>query len=341
MNRIVARLAWLYSILTVLYPYEFRQEFTPEMQVVFRKRINAKKEAGLWVVWRTFWKEVCDWPGAVLAEYWSAFQDTLGRGIMSLITEDKSWRIEEQKEAIIASLPPLIFGICVALGAAIIWEPWYTIPRWRLFTGFVIMMLPGLIVGLGGLWALIKRMPAWGYTWVGAAGMGLVLFVKTLAEEQADAGLPLLSPVLDVVVGVVLLLGIALLLGITAWHGWRRAGMVSLGFATVAGMASFSMATAAPLNRYDLALLAAPVGLVMSLLTYLFVRKGDLGRIITVAGFGLLNTVMLLIVARAWELPSVNVFPVIPFLVVLTGALLVGPIAGLIGRPVRKIIQGS
>ena len=335
------RLLRFYSILTFLYPFEFRQEFSYEMQVVFREKMVAKKEAGLWILWRTFWKELRDWPGAVLSEYWSAFQDTLGRGIMSLITEDRSWRIEEQRDALIASLPPLIFGICIALGAAIVWKPWYTIPRWRLLTGFVIVMLPGLIVGLGGLWALIKRMPAWGYTWVGAAGMGLVLFVKMLAEEQADAGLPLLSPVLDVVVGVVLLLGIAVLLGVTAWHGWRRAGMVSLGFATVAGMASFSMAMAAPFNRYDLALLAVPVGLAMSALTYLYVRKGDGGRVLAILVFGVMNAVVFFIVSSIWNLPEGNPSPVIPFLVVLTVALLAGPIAGLIGRPVRKVIQGS
>jgi hypothetical protein len=285
--------------------------------------------------------ELRDWPTAVLSEYWFAVQDTFGRGFMSLIMEDKSWRIENRRDAMIASMPPVLMGFGIALGALIVWGPWYTIPRWRLWTGFAMMMLPGLIIGLGGVWALIKRVPPWSLTWIGAAGMGLVLFVKTLAEEQADAGLPLLSPVLDNIIAILLLLGIIVLIGLSAWQGWRHAGMVSLGFATMAGMASFSMATAAPLNRYDLALLAAPVGLVMSALTYLFVRKGDLGRMITIVGFGLLNAVMLLVVAKAWELPTVRAFPVIPFLVVLTGALLSGPIAGVIGRPVRKVIQGS
>ncbi|MGD8404203.1 MAG: hypothetical protein PVJ21_11120 [Anaerolineales bacterium] len=341
MNRVLERLAWFYAILTLLYPFGFRQEFAHEMQNVFRKKMLAKKEAGLWIMWCTFWQEVCDWPGTVLSEYGSAFQDTLGRGIMSLITEDKSWRIEERRDAVIASLPPLLFGFFIALGALVIWEPWYTIPRWRLLTGFAIMMLPGLIVGLGGLWALIKRMPAWGYTWIGAAGMGLVLFVKTFAEEQADAGLPLFSPTLDAIVGMVLLLGIAVLLGVTAWHGWRRAGMVSLGFATAAGMASFSMATAAPFNRYDLALLAVPVGLVLFALTYLYVRKGDLGRIISILGYGVTNAVVFLVIAGIWELPPDRPSPIIPLLVVLTGALLAGPVAGLIGRPVRRVIQGS
>ena len=98
---------------------------------------------------------------------------------------------------------------------------------------------------------------------------------------------------------------------------------------------------AAPFNRYDLALLAAPVGLVMALLTYLYVRKGDAGRVIAILIYGVMNAVVFLVIASAWNLPPSHPSPVIPFLVVLTGALLVGPIAGLVGRPVRKVIQGS
>ena len=109
----------------------------------------------------------------------------------------------------------------------------------------------------------------------------------------------------------------------------------------MAGMASFSMATAAPFNRYDLALLAAPVGLIMASMIYLFVRKGDGGRVIAILVYGVMNTVVFFIVSSIWNLPEGSPSPVIPFLIVLTGALLAGPIAGLIGRPVRKVIQGS
>jgi hypothetical protein len=311
------------------------------MQAVFQEKLITKMDSGKWSLWRVFWKEVCDWPRAVLTEYWSAFRDTFGRGIMSLIREDKSWRIENRRDALIASLPPVLFGICIALGALVVWGPWYTIPRWRLMTGFAIVMVPGAIIGLGALWALKKRILPWGHTWVGSAAMGLVAFVKTIAEERADFGLPLLSPVLDIVVGILLFVGIMLLVGVYAWHGWRRAGMVSLGFATIAGMASFSMAMAAPFNRHDLALLAAPTGLVMASLIYLYLRKGDAGRIIAILGYGVMNSVVFLVIASIWNLPPDRPSPVIPFLIVLTGAVLVGPIAGLIGRPMRKVIQGS
>ena len=341
MNLVLGRLLRTYTLLTILYPYGFRQEFSHEMQAVFQEKMVAKMAAGKWALWSVFWKELHDWPGAVLTEYWFALRETFGRGLMSLITEDKSWKIEKQRDAILASLPPLLFGICIALGALVVWEPWYTIPRWRLMTGFAIMMFPGLIIALGGLLALIKRLPAWGYTWAGGVVMGMVVFVKVLAEERADAGLPLLSPVMDIVLAILLLLGISALIVVTAWRGWRQAGLTSLGFATLAGMSSFSMATAAPFNRYDLALLAAPVGLVMSLLTYLYVRKGDTGRMIAILGYGVMNAVVFLVIASAWDLPPGRPSPVIPFLVVLTSALLVGPIAGLIGRPVRRVIQGS
>jgi len=341
MNLTVDRLSRIYALLTLLYPYDFRRDFASEMQAVFQEKLNAAKQAGKWALWRDFWSELHNLPAAILTEYWLAFRDTFGRGIMFLVTEDKSWRIEGRRDAIIASLPPMLMGFGVALGALVVWEPWHTIPRWRLLTGFAIMMLPGLIIGLGGLWALIKRIPPWSHTWVGGAGMGLVLFVKTIAEERADFGLPLVSPVMDVVILILLLFILSVIIGVSAWQGWRHAGMVSLGFATMAGMASFSMATAAPFNRYDLALLAAPVGLVMASLIYLFVRKGDGGRVIAILMYGLMNAIVFFIVASIWNLPEGDPSPVIPFLIVLTGALLVGPIAGLIGKPVRRVVQGS
>ena len=341
MNLTINRLSRIYAFLTVFYPYGFRQEFASEMQVVFQEKLIATSGTGKWALWRDFWSELRGLPLAILTEYWFAFRDTFGRGIMFLITEDKSWRIEDRRDAIIASLPPVLVGFGIALGALVVWEPWYTIPRWRLMTGFAIMMLPGLLIGLGGLWALIKRVPPWGHTWIGATGMGLVLFVKTIAEERADFGLPIISPVMDNVIAIILLIGIAVLIGVSAWQGWRHAGMVSLGFASMAGMASFSMATAAPFNRYDLALLAAPVGLIMASLIYLYVSKGDGGRVVAILVFGVMNAVVFFIVASIWNLPEGSPSPVIPFLIVLTGALLVGPIAGLIGRPVRRVIRGS
>ena len=74
---------------------------------------------------------------------------------------------------------------------------------------------------------------------------------------------------------------------------------------------------------------------------YLFVRKGDEGRIIAILAFGVMNALNFIIVASIWDLPEGSSSPVIPFLVVLTGALLVGPITGLVSRPVRRLFTGN
>jgi hypothetical protein len=79
----------------------------------------------------------------------------------------------------------------------------------------------------------------------------------------------------------------------------------------------------------------------MASLIYLYLRKGDGSRVVTILVFGVMNAVVFFIVSSIWNLPEGDPSPVIPFLVVLTGALLVGPIAGLVGRPVRRVIQGS
>ncbi len=341
MSRMVERFVRFYAFLTGLYPHAFRREFAGEMQAVFRERLASEMDTGARGLWRVLWGELRDWPGAVLAEYWFAWRDVCGRGLMSLYAEGKSWKIEERREALLASLPPVLFGVCIALEALVIWEPWYTVTRWRLMTGFAIMMLPSPVIALGGLIAIFKRLPAWGYSWAGGAVMGVVVLVKLLAEERADFGLPLLSTILDIALAILLLVGILALVFVTAWRGWRQAGLTSLGFATVAGMSSFSMATAAPFNRYDLALLAMPVGMVMAWLTWLYVRKGDAGRVAAILGYGVMNAVVFLVIANAWNLPPDRPSPVIPFLVALTGALLVGPVAGLLGRPLRKVIQGA
>ena len=263
MKRTINHLICVYASLMTLYPPGFRHEFESEMQSVFHEKLLDLSETSKWSFWRAAAKELIDLPRAIITEYVHSFKDTFGRVFMSKI-EDKSWKIENRKEAYIASLPAILFGMGLAFSALVTWKPWHEIPTWRLWVGVEFILFPSLIIAPGGIIALIKRVPAWGYTWVGASMMGFVLFVKTMAEEQADFGLPLLSPVMDLLLAGLILLGIAGLIGFSAWKGWRHAGMVSLGFATMAGMSSFSMATAAPLNRTDLALLAAPVGLVMS-----------------------------------------------------------------------------
>jgi len=343
-NATLERLSRVYAWMTALYPYEYRRVFSYEMQSVFRDRLADSLDRGRWGLWGVVYSELRDWPAAVFQAYWSAIGAMLWRSIMSLLFEDKHWRIQERRQALVASLPPVLLGCGITLGALVIRNPWYADPRWRLYAGVLVTLVPGGVVALGGTWATLKRFPSWGYSWIGTAAMGCLMFVKTMVEERADEGLPMISPVADTLIAGVVVLGIAVLLGLAAWRGWRHAGLLSLGFTIAISLGTLQAVTAAPFNRYDIALSAAPLGLVMSLLLYLYVRKGDAGRLAAMAGYCLLNTAMLLVARSIWQpwlsergLPS----PVVPLFVLLTGAVLVGPVAGLVGRPLRRVIRGS
>jgi len=338
MKRITRIFLRLYALLTALYPVSFRKEFAFEMQAVLREKLTETQRRGVWDVFPVFLGELCDLPRAVILEYWFVFWNRFGSNLMSQFTEDKSWKIEPRGEAILASLPPLLFGAGIGLGALVIWEPWYIVPPWRMWTGLSIILLPAFVISIGGFLAILKRLPVWGYTWAGGAVMGFAALVKILAEESADFGITLPTPALEIGLVLAVLVGILAIVIRSAWRGWRQAGLTSLGFASIAGMGTFSMATAAPLNRYDLALLAAPVGLAMSILIYLYVSGRDSGRIAAIFGYELINTVVLLIIVGAWNFPPNNPSPTIPFLVLLTGALIIGPAAGLMGKPLRKIM---
>jgi hypothetical protein len=174
--------------------------------------------------------------------------------------------------------------------------------------------------------------------------MGSVLFVKTMAEEQADVGKFIISETVDLVIAIILLLGCLILLVWAALRGWQQAGLVSIGFASIMGVTVVSLATAAPFNRYDLALLAGPFGVLMSWLTYQFALGSTKARGFVLFGIALLNLGAVLMTDRAtrsWAIANQRPSFALPLLIFITGILISGPILGFIGSPVRKAIRGG
>ena len=41
-------------------------------------------------------------------------------------------------------------------------------PPWRLIAGVAVGLAPAAVIAIGGLIALVRRLPDWGYAWVGA-----------------------------------------------------------------------------------------------------------------------------------------------------------------------------
>jgi hypothetical protein len=335
-----------HAFMARLYPYNFRKEFEGDMCMDFADAVAEASHQGASSLLGLWWRELRDWPKNLITEYWFSIAELWNRSnFMSEIDQSKNWKIEKRKDALIATLPPLLFGVGIMLSALIIWKPWHQIPSWRLYLGVAIgMALPAIVVGIGGAIALIHRIPDWGYTWAGAAAMGTVLLVKTMAEEQADVGKYIISEMADLALALILLLGCLILLIWVALRGWQQAGLVSIGFASLMGVTIVSLPSAAPFNRYDLALLAAPFGLLMAWLTYRYALGSNKVRILVLLGMGSLNLGAVLLAdsaTRSWTLAQDRPSFVIPLLILITGMLVSGPILGLIGTPIRRAIKGA
>ncbi|MDY6877379.1 MAG: hypothetical protein SWK90_14405 [Chloroflexota bacterium] len=362
MNAAVLFITYVYTFLVRLYPRDFRAGFEEEMCTVFTDAIAEAAMRGGASLASMCWREVRDWLRVLLSEYWlnvrmwhrgmARYKTDKGLGTPGCGADRRKdmfgnerigkWRIDNPRQALVAALPPLLFSLGIALSWQVIGVPWHTAPPWRLITGVVVGLAPAAVIAIGGLIALVRRLPDWGYVWVGAAMMGLVLLLKVLAEERAEVGVFLISPVADIIVMLVILLAGLVVLSVAALRGWPHAGLMSIGLAATLGLSLFQMVAVPPFYRLDVALLSVPLGLLVAALTYVYARGADLARIAVLVGVELVNVGIAWAADRVWHdwlLARGQPSPLLPLLVLLTGALLAGPLLGLLGRPLRGVLR--
>lgn len=248
----------------------------------------------------------------------------------------------DKREAFLAALPPILLGLGILVNALVVGAPWYTVPTWRLAVGIATQLTAALALLGGGLLALVRGLPDWGYTWAGAALTTVALGVNVAAEERAEVGLPLVSPAADVVIVILLMLAGLTVLFLAARRGWSQAGLVSIGLSAVLALSLCATATNAPFYRYDLAILVAPLALLIAVLIYLYARRPGPARIAAIVAVGGAGAAAALIVDQAWRAwlaargrPS----PLLPLLILLIGSLLAGPALGVSTQFLRRATQ--
>ena len=257
---------------------------------------------------------------------------------------ERRWAIDRRGRAIWAALPPLIMGMGVAIAATVDGRTWFDLTIWQQGLLILLTALPVGVLGAGGLVALLRSIPEWGYAWVGGTFVGAVVLIKILAEERAEVGASIVSPEVDVGIALALVLAGGVVLVIAALRGWAQAGLTSIGFVSIFGITTFSMLRAAPFHRNDLVLLTAPIGLFQALLAYAYVRArgSEAARWVYLVSIWLLNAAPMLLAHRVWQpwlAARGRTSPVLPLLVIVTLLAWAGPVAGLLGKPVRRSLD--
>lgn len=318
------------------YPAAFREVFESEMQGVFAEAAEEAAGKSVFALLRRYLREVRDWPGGVFKAH---FEDWIERFRMSMEIGDRVWRMEEKGQAWLAALPPLVLGVGIGLRSLIAWRPWYELPAWQLYLGAAVWLAAVLVLLVGGVWALVRRLPAWGFSWVGAGLMILAVAVQVVDNELVEVGIELANvPLLDLLVPIVFFLSGLGLLAVGAWRGWQLAGLASIGFSASFGLSVLATVASAPFNRSDLNLLAFLSGAAMAAMTYIYCRRGELARILVLAGVAAMNIGSVVLANWVWasHLSPGGAGPLVPLLVLAVGVLAAGPVVGVLGIPIKR-----
>ncbi|TET51503.1 MAG: hypothetical protein E3J64_06715 [Anaerolineales bacterium] len=130
-------------------------------------------------------------------------------------------------QVFLTAAPPIVYGLGIAAAALAAGGPWHSIAARRLYLSIALIALAGIAILAVGVIAALRRLPAWGYTWAGAAVMMAVLAAQTVAEELAEQGTLELPPVAESIVGLVLVLANLSLLIVAAVRGRKAAHQLS------------------------------------------------------------------------------------------------------------------
>jgi hypothetical protein len=348
-----------YAVLLRFYPRSIRAGFEEEMTGVFLETCLAAAHRSNGDYLRVLLRELSDFPCVLLHAYLDVFRNWLHQWVSCgspaffpvnagsqeerMVVRDELSSMSKQ-QAVIGAFPPAVLGIGIMLASLIRTDVWYRLPTWQLYLSVGSVLLAGVVVGIGGLMALVKRIPDWGLTWVGCAFMGITLFMQVTISEGVDEGWFSISPIAEIALGLAFFLVGCILLLWTANRGWSQAGVFTIAVAATMGLSLFQSLTAAPFNRDDIALMAGPLGVLFSYLIYVYIRQDDRLRIAVIAGIGVTNVVVVFIAVNAWQSwfeSRGTASPLLPLLVILTGLLLSGPLSALVLKPIKRIGGGN
>jgi hypothetical protein len=355
-------LSFLFMKCIRCYPNEFRLEFEEEMYSVFTEAMTELKERHFQNFLIFAFREFKDLPKNLFYEHWNHLGESLN-GVMphklGLDPIDTSgqmnrsnWmngmdhhgdlNLSSTRQRILAALPLFLFGLGISLTSLAYDGPWYSVPTWQLIFSIAIGLLPMAVIATVGVVALFRRIPDWGLTWVGSAFMGIVIFVKTLAEELADVGQRIISAPFEIGIVILLFLAGVALLVIIGIRGWQRGGLLSIGFSVTFALSLLWALMAAPFYLDELAVWAGPISLLLAGMTYVYANTTQLIRFIILVGIGITNLASILLVNTVWNdrFPTTGgSFSPVAFILFMLAFLICGPIMGLITEPIQKTLR--
>jgi len=253
-----------------------------------------------------------------------------------------------RQDAWLAALPPVVLGLSIGislllrapLSRLVIGGPTRIHYTPGVITGTMavaigVIVLAALILVIGGVVAVARRLPLWGTTWVGTTVM-VIVFALMVASDDLSY---LVSPLIDVLIMMALMLLLGTALGAVGWRGPLLGGLAGLSTIMVLSLVVVSWASNPPMSRLDVGLLVGPLGLIYGGLIYSFVTGPPARRValLTIGGLLCLATMWGVEYGVFWQWRVSHGQAGQPLILLAVGLAILafGPAVGLVAQRLR------
>lgn len=255
----------------------------------------------------------------------------------------ENWSTVRRRQAFAAAMPLFLFGLCVGaitLFLLAIGGPSQIVnvargPLWHNLA-LVIGTITLAALVAAAVAAIMRPLPVWSYTWIGAGMTGLLIALNLVAEDRDFV----ISPVIDITMLVLFLLSGLVTFGTAVSRGWQHAGLFSIGVCATLGLSLCFFGVAGPFQS-NLGLLAILLGGADSVLVYAYVRRSKSVRIAALIGVGAANAAVSWIVEQLFRSsnPSRDISQFWYLVAILTVLLFGGTLLGLPGGFARRVLS--
>jgi len=243
--------------------------------------------------------------------------------------------IENNKYRIITVIPLLLLSFGITVTHVIQGGPCNIVPILRVKTAQGFGLLISFIIFCGALIGTYRRLPAWSYTWCGVSLIGLVGLINILSSEpniHIPQALELATVILILISGIVLFV-------ISVLRDWRHSALLGMSLSSIFGIILILMA-ANMAGPYYLNYVTLPIGILIVTFVYYFIShsKAHLQILFLFFTF-ILNTIIVFVIDKIFNPIKANSeSDFLRLFVLITGALIIGPVISILKDTIAKFI---
>jgi hypothetical protein len=183
MNLLIKIITSAYARMLCFYPSKFREEFSPDMQVVFDDLVHDTAKVGLIPLLVVCFRESIHLPVSALREFWHELIQR-ERNMQTLQSQSATRSTDSWWDMVLSGLPHLLAAACIGVNKIFQSQPSQSASTIFLFVPLLIVLV--FMVAYAGR----QQWPLWSASWYGYwVWVGLVLPALGLSWLNAQLGI--------------------------------------------------------------------------------------------------------------------------------------------------------